>query len=79
MSRSVPPSKRKNSPEKTPATILQELCMQQQEFAVFDFAPDTNDSHAFCCTVTAFQSSADGSGRTKKEAKHVACANLIGK
>lgn len=70
--------KRKSTLDKTPATILQELCMQQQEFAMFDFAPDESDPHVFCCTVTAFQLSADGSGRTKKEAKQVASENLIG-
>lgn len=78
MSESAAKRKMQDTPEKTPAMVLNDLCIQQQTFAMFDFCPDETDPSMFRCTATAFGLSADGSGRTKKEAKHVACADLIG-
>lgn len=66
--------------EKTPITILNELCMQEGEFLIYDdnIPHETNDK-MFACKVEAFGMSVIGSGPSKKKAKHEACADLIGK
>lgn len=62
--------------EKTPITILNELCRQEGE----TFFHETNETNEkmFSCKVEAFGSVAIASGRSKKQAKHEACADLIG-
>lgn len=65
--------------DKTPVSILQELCVREGRFINFDEKPHELDPKKFSCTAMAFGWSADGSGRSKKEAKHEACANLLGK
>lgn len=63
--------------EKTPTAKLQELCVQEGEVLMSEDIPHETNSKMFSCKVIAFQMSAIGSGRNKKEAKHDACANLI--
>lgn len=62
---------------KTPVTILHELCIRERHFTAFEDIPHGTDPKQFSCIATAFGLSAKGSGRSKKEAKHDACANLI--
>lgn len=64
---------------KTPAAILQELCVQESEILFFEDIPHEANPKMFSCKALAFEMYAIGSGRSKKEAKHVACSNLIGK
>lgn len=63
---------------KTPAAILQELCVQEGEVLYFDDIPHETNPKMFSCKALAFEMYAIGSGRSKKEAKHEACSNLIG-
>lgn len=63
--------------EKTPTAILQELCVQEGEVLMYENIPHDNPK-MFSCKVIAFEMCAIGTGRSKKEAKHIACANLIG-
>lgn len=76
------PSKRKHSAlEKTPISMLQELCDQEKEALAPSFEPiafPTNSS-MFICTIKVFDVTANAMGSTKKEAKHKACADIIGK
>lgn len=65
--------------EKTPITILNELCVQKGEVLIYDDVPHETNPKMFACKVEAFNLVAIGSGRSKKLAKHEACANLIGK
>lgn len=64
--------------QKTPTAILQELCVQEGEVLMFDDIPHETNPKMFSCKALAFEMYAIGSGRSKKEAKHEACANLIG-
>lgn len=62
---------------KTPAAILQELCVQEGEVLYFEDIPHEANPKMFSCKALAFEMCAMGSGRSKKEAKHEACSNLI--
>lgn len=71
------PQKRKQSVlEKTPVSILQELCDQQNVALSFEVSFDSN-SQMFVCEVKALNVIANVLGRSKKEAKHKACADVI--
>lgn len=65
---------------KTPTAILQELCVQECETLMFEDIkhPHETNPKMFACKAMAFEMCALGSGRSKKEAKHESCANLIG-
>lgn len=66
--------------EKTPVTVLQELCIQEGELVpIYDLMPDGDGDKTFTYMVHALEMCAKGSGRSKREAKHEASANLIGK
>lgn len=68
------------SSEKTPISALNELCMQNDQFLrIEEDGPTSRNPKTFFCIANAFHLSAKGSGRSKKEAEHDACANLIGK
>ena len=74
------PATHKRKPDvstKTPIAILQELCVQEGEILMCDDIPHEAPK-MFSCKALAFEMYAIGSGRSKKEAKHEACANLIG-
>ncbi|XP_055320466.1 uncharacterized protein LOC129577455 [Sitodiplosis mosellana] len=78
MSSTEAPMKRKlGSTEKTPVTVLQELCVQENELVVFEYVPHETDSTMFSCLVAAFDLVSSGSGRSKKEAKHEASEHLM--
>lgn len=64
---------------KTPTAILQEFCVQEGEVLMFEHIPHETNPKMFACKAMAFEMYAIGVGRSKKEAKHEACANLIGK
>lgn len=64
--------------EKTPITILNELCMQEKEVLIHESVPHETNPKMFSCKVEAFGISAIGSARSKKLAQHEACENLIG-
>lgn len=64
--------------EKTPITILNELCVQEGEVLVHDNVPHETNPKMFACKVDAFNMCAIGTGRSKKIAKHDACEKLIG-
>ncbi|XP_055317092.1 uncharacterized protein LOC129576291 [Sitodiplosis mosellana] len=67
-----------SSSEKTPIATLHEFCMQNEEILMFDEnVPHATDPKMFSCVATAFDLSAIGSGRSKKVARHEACAELI--
>lgn len=74
--------KRKHSAlEKTPVSMLQELCDQEKEtlassFELISFSPNIQK---FICTVKVFDATANGLGDSKKDAKQKACADMIGK
>lgn len=68
--------------EKTPVSVLHELCIQQGHGAPCyeAIAADEDETiKTFACIVSAFDMVAKGSGRSKREAKHEASANLISK
>lgn len=66
--------------EKTPASALKELCNQGKvSEPMFESIPHESDPKMFAYVVGAFDMFAKGSGRTKREARHNACANLMGK
>lgn len=67
--------------EKTPVSVLQELCIQQEHGAPFYelVGDESDDAKTFAYVVSAFDMAAKGSGRSKREAKHEASANLISK
>lgn len=67
------------SSEKTPVAALHEFCMQNEELLTYDYVPHETDPKMFSCIAQAFDLHARGSGRSKKVAKHDACAKLIGK
>lgn len=64
--------------QKTPITILNELCVQEGMVLIHDNIPHATNEKMFSCKVDAFDLTAIGSGQSKKQAKHEACANLIG-
>lgn len=68
----------KRKPEKTPTATLQELCVQEGEVLMHEDIPHEANAKLFSCKAIAFGMSAIGTGRSKKEAKHEACANLMG-
>lgn len=66
--------------EKTPVSALTELCNQERvPVPMFESIPHENDPKMFSFIVEAFGIYAKGSGRNKRDAKHDACANLLGK
>lgn len=66
--------------EKTPVSALTELCNQERvSTPMFESIPHESDSRMFTFVVEAFNIYAKGSGRNKREARHDACANLLGK
>lgn len=67
-----------NMSEKTPTSVLQELCMQKKEVLIFDDILEDPSTKTFTGKAKAFGLEVEGSGRSKKEAKHEACANMIG-
>lgn len=64
---------------KTAVTVLQELCVQEGDYPVFENVPHESDPKMFSCEVKVFDYTSYGSGRSKKEAKHDASANILGK
>lgn len=66
------------SSEKTPVATLHEFCVQNGEILVLEKEPHKINPKMFSYIATAFDFSARGSGRSKKEAQHDASANLIG-
>lgn len=65
--------------EKTPVSVLQELCIRENGRApVYESVPHPSDPKMFSFVVEAFDLFAQGFGRSKKEAKHEASVNLIG-
>lgn len=66
--------------EKTPVSVLQELCIQEHgHVPMYESIPHESDPKMFTFVVEAFGLFAQGSGRSKREAKHDASANLISK
>lgn len=64
--------------EKTPVSVLQELCIQEKDSVpMYESMPHESDPKMFTFVVEAFGFFAQGSGRSKREAKHDASANLI--
>lgn len=65
--------------EETPVSVLQELCIQEKgPVPMYESMPHESDPKMFKFVVEAFGLFAEGSGRSKREAKHEASANLIG-
>lgn len=75
---SSPKKQKPDVSEKTPTAILQELCVQESEVLMYENIPHETNPKMFACKVIAFEMFSIGVGRSKKEAKHEACANLIG-
>lgn len=66
--------------EKTPVSVLQELCIQENgSVPMYESIQHESDPKMFTFVVEAFSLFAKGSGRSKREAKHDASANLISK
>lgn len=66
--------------EKTPVSVLQELCVQENvSVPMYENIAHETDPKMFSYLVSAFGCIARGSGRSKREAKHEASANLLGK
>lgn len=65
---------------KPPITALQEYCAKKA-FTVptYEFIDSTDGSKSFICQVSAVSMTEYGYGRSKREAKHDAAANLIKK
>lgn len=66
--------------EKTPVSVLQELCIKYKHGAPYydEIDDGSGETKTFSYVVQAFGATAKGSGRTKREAKHTASANLLG-
>lgn len=65
--------------EKTPITLLNELCMQEGKTLRWEYIPQPTDPlPPFVCKVEAFDVEVFGTAQSKKQAKHEACAQLIG-
>lgn len=62
--------------EKTPVSMLQELCDQESDTLLVEFLCETS-SQMFICSAKAMGVTANAMARSKKEAKHEACANII--
>lgn len=75
------PNGNNNNSTKTPVSTLQELCVKNREGApYYELISDGTDANkTFMYKVTAFEESAVGSGRSKKDSKHEAAVNLINK
>lgn len=70
----------KRMAEKTPVSVLQELCIQEGETVpYYELINEANDSKTFTYMVRAFEFIEQGSGRSKREARHEASAKLISK
>lgn len=65
--------------EKSPVLMLQELCDLEKVRLTSEFLPPEINAGSFTCVVNAFDLYAKGVGRQKKEAKHAACSNLLGR
>lgn len=66
--------------EKTPVSVLQELCIQEKSSVpMYESIAHPSDPKMFAFVVEAFGIFAKGSGRSKREARHDASANLISK
>nr|AFX89026.1 R2D2 isoform a [Mayetiola destructor] len=64
--------------EKTPVSVLQELCVQENaSVPMYEPIQHESDPKMFAYVVEAFGFCAKGSGRSKREAKHEASANLL--
>lgn len=62
---------------KTPVSLLQELCVQEDNSSpIYEELP-TENPKMFCFIVMAFGYGAQGSGQSKKIAKHEASSKLI--
>lgn len=64
-------------PGKTPISAIKELCDKEGGLLMFDHCTTQPNPKIFSCTANAFNVEAVGGGRSKKEAEHDACANLI--
>lgn len=65
--------------EKTPVSLLQELCIQEgSSVPMYESIQHESDPKMFTFLVEAFGCYAKGSGRSKREAKHDASSKLIG-
>lgn len=75
------PAKRKlDASEKTPVAVLTELCVAEGVIhPMFEEFSHETIPRMFVCNGNAFNIHGSGSGRSKKEAKHEASANIIGK
>lgn len=67
---------------KTPVSILVELCAKHHQICDISVEePDNSESglqsKQFVCVAAAFGATAKGTGRSKRDAKHDACAKLI--
>lgn len=67
--------------EKTPVSVLQELCVKHNHGAPFyeELADGSDEEKTFSYMVQAFGQTAQGTGRSKKEAKHEAAVNILGR
>lgn len=66
--------------EKTPVSVLQELCIQEgASVPIYDEQSNDTDTKTFTFVVHAFGKCAKGTGRSKREAKHKASEHLISK
>lgn len=65
--------------EKTPVSVLQELCIKHNHGAPFyeEIYDESDEMKTFTYYVQAFGQTAQGSGRSKKEAKHEASVSLL--
>lgn len=64
--------------EKTPASLLQELCVRENaSVPIYEHIPHESDPKMFTYLVEAFGIISQGSGRSKREAKHEASASLL--
>lgn len=65
---------------KTATSVLKEFCDRQKMAAPqYESVNNENDPKSFIVVVTLCGLSANGTGRTKSDAKHLASEQLIGK
>lgn len=65
---------------KTPASVLLEFCAQQKVAPpVYESVSSETEPGVFMILVKAFDLIGKGTGRTKKDAKHAASQQLLGK
>lgn len=62
--------------EKTPISILQEYCVQQKAAPPL-YNISNMGSKGFICVVHAFDIEAEAKARSKSEAKHASCTNIL--